>query len=101
MGRQDPDRGPRVKRYTGSKIRRTIELLEARDGNRCCLCRIEIDTSLPGNVKLGPTIEHRIPIELGGTNALDNLALAHLSCNARRGARDPDVPLRTSRTWIE
>lgn len=36
------------------------------------------------------TIEHMLPRSLGGTNALNNLRLAHWSCNHQRGANyDP------------
>lgn len=34
-----------------------------------------------------PTTDHKIPRSRGGTDALDNLALACLSCNSSKGAR--------------
>ena len=33
------------------------------------------------------SVDHLIPRSKGGTNDLRNLAPAHISCNARRGAR--------------
>lgn len=32
-------------------------------------------------------IDHRVPISLGGTNRLSNLALSCVECNRRKGAR--------------
>jgi 5-methylcytosine-specific restriction endonuclease McrA len=34
-----------------------------------------------------PTIDHVVPLALGGTNELSNLALAHGPCNSGKGAR--------------
>ena len=95
-GTVDPDR--RAERPQGRQIRRYIELIYARDGDACCLCRRPIAMDLPGSHPDGPSIEHHLPVSKGGTNALDNLGLAHRSCNQRRGNRDPDQ-LVTSRQW--
>jgi len=88
-----------TKRITGRAIRRTVLELAARDGNRCALCGGPIDLDLAGTDPDGPTLEHRIPIALGGTNDADNLALAHHVCNARRGKRNPTQLGRQSRQW--
>ena len=34
-----------------------------------------------------PTIEHKIPVSRGGVNDISNVALAHLSCNDRKGTK--------------
>ena len=34
-----------------------------------------------------PTIEHIIPLSKGGTHSWDNVRLAHLGCNSRKGTR--------------
>jgi len=88
-----------TKRPQGRRIRELVNQLEARDGSRCTLCGAPIDMRLPGTAKDGPTLEHRIPISAGGTNDLDNLALAHHVCNARRGRREPTQLGRQSRAW--
>lgn len=35
-----------------------------------------------------PSFDHKIPISRGGIDSRDNLALAHLACNIRRGNRE-------------
>jgi len=34
-----------------------------------------------------PTIEHKTPLSRGGSNDISNIALAHLSCNCRKGTK--------------
>lgn len=48
----------------------------ARDGMVCYLCGEPIDNA--------PVIEHKTPASRGGTANLDNLAVAHQSCNIRK-----------------
>lgn len=55
-----------------------------RDGWVCHLCHHQGAT----------TVDHLVPVHLGGGNDLGNLAAAHLGCNSRKGAR---VPLPASR----
>jgi 5-methylcytosine-specific restriction endonuclease McrA len=50
-------------------------------GNRCLCCGAE-------NVKL--TIDHVIPIKLGGTNTIDNAQPLCGRCNSSKGARHKD-----------
>jgi 5-methylcytosine-specific restriction endonuclease McrA len=53
--------------------------LAQRDGPECCWCgRWCRSTDM--------TIEHLLPRALGGTDALENLALACAACNNARGA---------------
>lgn len=66
-----------------------IKELAARDGERCHICSRKIDLSLSGMAKWGPTIDHILPVSLGGTNDPNNLTLAHRCCNTRRGNREP------------
>jgi len=40
------------------------------------------------------TFEHVVPRKMGGTNAMDNLALAHKRCNNERGCTPKDPLLR-------
>lgn len=61
--------------------------LAARDGARCNLCQGRIDMTLAGSDNMGPTIDHLLPVSMGGTNDSNNLALAHRRCNTRRKNR--------------
>lgn len=48
----------------------------------CGICGKPVDKSLSGLDPMGPTVDHIIPVARGGHPAdLDNLQLAHRSCN--------------------
>lgn len=49
-------------------------------GNKCML-------QLQGCAVLATTVEHIVPVALGGTDDLDNLIVACLNCNSKRGGR--------------
>ena len=59
----------------------------ARDGWMCWICDEAIDRSLPRNQPMSPTIDHVVPLSLGGRHELDNLRAAHMICNSRRGTK--------------
>lgn len=60
--------------------------LESRGG--CChLCDRLIDPALSYPQPQSLTVDHVIPISVGGTSEIENLMPAHLACNAGRGAR--------------
>lgn len=56
-----------------------------RDGWRCHLCRKAVNSALSGMHPRGPTIDHLVPVSLGGEDVLSNVSLAHRECNVRRG----------------
>jgi len=67
-------------RWTVKEYREMIHnLLMERDGYLCGICR----KPLIGEVH----IDHRIPVVKGGTQAANNLRLAHEFCNLSKGAR--------------
>ena len=63
----------------------------------CCLCGQPVNTSLPGTHRLGPTIEHRLPIRVIRATAqtwaecvalacdTSLWGLAHRRCQSRQG----------------
>jgi 5-methylcytosine-specific restriction endonuclease McrA len=63
-----------------------------RDGWRCryCGCRVYVYSEAPTRLEQYE-IDHVIPVVAGGTNDLDNLVAACLSCNRRKCA----VPYET------
>lgn len=75
------------------KMTMTVQALARRDGPVCWICTMGVDMSLSGSAPMGPTIDHLLPISKGGTNDKGNLALAHRSCNMRRGNRVPTSTL--------
>jgi 5-methylcytosine-specific restriction endonuclease McrA len=60
-----------------------------RDGWRCGICRKPVRQELYGQGahRDGPSIDHIVPVSLGGVDASWNVRLTHLRCNARRGNR--------------
>lgn len=97
-----------IRRATGRDIRATVATLaNGSEVVPCCLCLRPLLITDPdtgqqrsGNLPTGPTIEHRRPLSKGGTNDLDNLALAHRMCNTSRGNRDPTDVGHQSRPWL-
>ena len=60
-------------------------IFEEQDG-LCYLC----GESLYGRLDDPLSIEHKIPISRGGSDDVSNIALAHLSCNMRKGTKTPE-----------
>jgi len=57
-----------------------------RDNGICGICKEFIDTEFIDRKQM-PTIDHILPIALGGNDTPDNVQIAHLSCNARKAHR--------------
>lgn len=85
--------------------RRTLQLngdiidlyeLAERDQWQCKLCNQVISKDAKhykGNLDLqGPSLDHIVPVSLGGTHTWDNVQLAHYYCNSIRGNK----PLATA-----
>jgi hypothetical protein len=53
---------------------------------KCHLCDIEIDKFLRTPHPLAATLDHKIPLAVGGTHTWNNVAPAHLKCNEIKGA---------------
>lgn len=58
-----------------------------RDRWVCQLCEQPIDPSLAYPDPMAASIDHTLPISLGGPDAAANVRASHLLCNIRRGAR--------------
>lgn len=59
-----------------------------RDSWTCHLCHKPVDPDLPRSHPMGATIDHLIPLSLGGIDTESNVALAHRSCNRKRSVSD-------------
>lgn len=92
-----------AQRVTEKNQRRRARLLEAfvadvdreqiwaRDEGVCQLCNIAIDRSLAWPHPLSMTIDHIIPLSLGGSHEPSNVQLAHAVCNSRKCDRVDEV----------
>lgn len=66
----------------------TISMLGNRDGWICWLCEQPVDAVLAYPDPMMASYDHVLPVSRGGGDGWDNLKLAHLVCNVRRGNRD-------------
>lgn len=53
----------------------------------CALCSEQIDLSLEWPHPMSFSIDHTVPLALGGSDTPDNVAPSHLLCNLQKGAR--------------
>lgn len=58
-----------------------------RDRWICQLCKKRINKRLSGMDRMGPTIDHQIPIVLGGPDTAANAVASHRTCNTSKGCR--------------
>lgn len=65
----------------------TMRLVYDRDEGTCHLCGDPVDIMTPPSEPMGPTIDHVIPISLGGLDCFTNVRLAHRVCNVSRNNR--------------
>jgi len=65
----------------------TVEQLIERDGNTCWLCGLVVDLLIRRPDTMCPSVDHIIALSRGGLDLPENVALAHLICNMRKGAR--------------
>lgn len=65
----------------------SLASVAAQDKWICGICRDRVpqDWSVGDDRRLMPSLDHVIPIENGGPHLRDNVQLAHLSCNTRKG----------------
>lgn len=86
--KQDTNARKSQKRRAAGNPVSLSEVVAAR-GQRCHICQRKINLCLSGRDMMGPTIDHILPVSMGGTNDLANLNIAHRMCNMRRGNRGP------------
>ena len=63
------------------------ESIFERDGWKCGLCDEPIDPELKWPDTRSPSIDHVIPLSLGGDDTPANVQAAHLTCNVSKGNR--------------
>ena len=70
---------------TGQPVRR--DEIAARDKYRCGVCRKRVNMKLQWPHPMSPSLDHIVPLSLGGPHDPANVRLAHLVCNTARGNR--------------
>lgn len=65
----------------------TVRDIYLRDSGLCFMCELIIELNQLPRSKWSVTIHHIKPLSLGGDDTLDNVTVAHYSCNARLGNR--------------
>ncbi|MSS84495.1 HNH endonuclease [Actinomycetaceae bacterium WB03_NA08] len=58
-----------------------------RDGWICQLCGGPVDPELKRPDVMSASLDHVVPLSLGGDHSMENSQLAHLSCNSAKGSR--------------
>ncbi|NDD55670.1 HNH endonuclease [bacterium] len=62
-------------------------MIAKRDKYKCHICRKRVNMDLDVQDIYSPTMDHLIPISLGGDHTYANIRLAHRICNSRKGNR--------------
>lgn len=65
----------------------TVEEIRERDGGDCRVCGETVDFSAAWPEPTSPSVDHIIPRSRGGMDRPGNIALAHLICNLKKGAK--------------
>lgn len=75
-----------------------IRALIERDGGCCQICSAPVDLTAKATDSLGATVDHIIPLSLGGEHSYANTQLAHFFCNTgkREGRQAASAPLGRS-----
>ena len=86
--RRNLTRDEAIGRANAKRRRWVRNLLIEKHRGACHLCGEQVDLRNENGPRYA-TVDHILPLSKGGTDALANLALAHASCNQRKGARVP------------
>lgn len=70
---------------SGRQRKRLTDLIYQRDAGRCHLCGRLVR-------RADASVDHVIPSSKGGPSTMNNLKLAHRSCNFAKGNRGPAAP---------
>jgi hypothetical protein len=68
-------------------MRISVDQIAERDNFICHLCGQVVDMSLKRTFGFGATVDHVLPISKGGLDVMENVKLAHWSCNRKKGNR--------------
>ena len=74
----------------------SVWALYRRDEGICGICRAPVSSDARWPDPGSPSVDRVRPLSKGGTDASENLQLAHLGCNLRKSAKLPGLPLGSS-----
>lgn len=77
----------RRRRIGTGHTRITSEVIFDRDNGICWICGGDVPRNAAKPDPRTPSVDHVVHASRGGTDTLDNVKLAHLGCNIRRGNR--------------
>lgn len=63
------------------------DVVGERDGWVCGICSVHIDRQLRYPDLASASLDHILPVSLGGPHTYENSRIAHLACNVKRGNR--------------
>lgn len=75
----------------------TRQYIGERDSWQCALCGEAIDSTLKWPDPMSQSLEHIVPLALGGEHSKENCTIAHVSCNSRGGTRNAQARARMLR----
>ncbi len=84
-------RGP-LSYHRSSQRKKIRQQIFQRDNYICWLCSESVDISLKDGNPLAPTLDHVIARKDGGKDTVENLRLAHASCNNYRHNKPKQLP---------
>jgi len=85
MSKETKRRQAGVSRFNKSQSPNITARIYYRDKGLCGICKEPIDLRLQYPNPMCLSIDHIIPVSLGGNNFQSNLQPSHLVCNTRRG----------------
>lgn len=71
-----------------------VGVLGDRDSWKCHLCGRRVERAKRYPDPLSPSVDHLVPLAEGGAHSYANTALAHLTCNVRKGTKATGEQLR-------
>lgn len=82
----------RTARRHARKVGATVEPVDRaeivlRDGRTCYLCGVDCTDWTGTRLPTDLTLDHVVPLAAGGAHSPDNLRVACLNCNARKGSK--------------
>lgn len=85
MFRETKKRVLEIKKFDKISAPNIVARIYYRDKGLCGICKEPIDLRLQYPDRQCLSIDHIVPVSLGGTNLQSNLQPSHLICNSKRG----------------